>query len=236
MSTAKGDGVRFIDGTNHPSAKNVEAAGAQGVIMYIGSPASALGKDATSAQYQDYVVAGLERMFVYELGVHDIGGLVGKGSSQLHGPIVVGRHPLDHGRVMREALDAWIPAHSPGLIRCAAALKEGRRLLHLVRIGGSRQYQGNQRIRIERNGCHELVKGRKGGAVGRRGRRLPVPIYCHWRRLDPNGLRRHAGGEQGKYRREHTKCGDRVSAHSGAVGQCQPRVVTFADRGRQGLP
>lgn len=77
MATAKGDGIRFIDGTNHPSAKDVEAAGAQGVIMYIGSPASALGKDATSAQYQDYVVAGLERLFVYELGSNDIsGGLV----------------------------------------------------------------------------------------------------------------------------------------------------------------
>lgn len=77
MPTAKGDGIRFIDGTNHPSARAVEAAGAQGVIMYIGSPASALGKDATSAQYQDYVVAGLERLFVYELGSNDIsGGLV----------------------------------------------------------------------------------------------------------------------------------------------------------------
>jgi len=82
MVTAKGNGVRFIDGTNHPSAKDVEAAGAQGVIMYIGSPASALGKDATSAQYQDYVVAGLERLFVYELGVNDISG--GYATGQQH--------------------------------------------------------------------------------------------------------------------------------------------------------
>jgi hypothetical protein len=64
-------GILF-DGTNHPSAATVLADHNIGAALYGGTPASALGKDFTAAQYADYAANRLFMIFMYENLTTDI--------------------------------------------------------------------------------------------------------------------------------------------------------------------
>jgi hypothetical protein len=65
-------GDEVFDGTNHPSSATVVADKFAGAALYLGTPASALGKDVTADQYSDYVSAGLFMILMYENLATDI--------------------------------------------------------------------------------------------------------------------------------------------------------------------
>jgi hypothetical protein len=64
-------GILF-DGTNHPSAQQVRAAGCIGCLMYGGTPQ--YPKDVTAAQYRDYKANGLLTPIVFEIDGNDMNG------------------------------------------------------------------------------------------------------------------------------------------------------------------
>ncbi|HLM82888.1 MAG TPA: hypothetical protein VK302_19980, partial [Terriglobales bacterium] len=96
--------------------------------------------------------------------VHDVSGLVVIGVAELRRPGAVLREIIEDGGKRGEALDGRVPIHGvrPGraLLRGQShvLVQPGVRRGNLVRIRGTSQYLGDQRVRIESNRGHELIQ------------------------------------------------------------------------------
>ncbi len=77
----------------------------------------------------------------------------------------IGIHPLQHIRVSRYRLDAWIPSLLVELIRVSAAYDITVGQNDLCWKGGGRKYLGNQWVGIKRDGTQNLVKLRVGKSL-----------------------------------------------------------------------
>lgn len=69
----------LFDGTNHPTARQVIAAGCVGALMYGGTPQYA--KNFTGTQYRDYKSHGLLTLFTFEVDANDMDGGSGAGAA-----------------------------------------------------------------------------------------------------------------------------------------------------------
>ena len=101
-------------------------------------------------------------------------GLVNEGLAEAHGPGQVSVHFGDQFRELRDGFDVFVPGLRIHLGNIVGVFDEPRGLNYLEGIGGRRQDDGDERIRMQRDRDGELLK--IGGASfcrgrGRRGRR-----------------------------------------------------------------
>jgi hypothetical protein len=96
--------------------------------------------------------------------VHSVAWLVVIGVTELGRPSRISRQIIEDGGKCCEAFDGRVPRHAVrrgrALIRgqTHVLVQPGIRCGNLVRIRGSGQYLGHQRVRIERDGGHELIQ------------------------------------------------------------------------------